>query len=122
MVSEVDAQLRHLTEPVLKRHLHAVAVPVIRLSDGVTIHHRTDAHLDLDLALVSRSLAALAACTDAKLAVSISGQMLATLLGCSVLCNFQAAQVGLCGRLKIIIMSSEEIEDLSCVARSVTLL
>lgn len=142
MVDEVDGHLRHLTETVLKSHLHVVVMPIIRLSDGVTVHHRTDAHLDLDLdtkaildaaelvspadildlALVSRSLAALAACADARLALNISGQTLASPFGCSVLCSFLAAQVGLCGRLKIIITGSEGIEDLDCVSHVVTLL
>ena len=140
MIGAVDACLQHLTETVLKSHLHVVVMPVIRLGDGVCIHYRTNAYLDLDLdtgsileaaklvspaeildlALVSRCLAALAVCSDVKLAVSISGHTLATPVGCSVLSSFLAAQVGLCGRLKIIITGSDVVEDLERVARTVT--
>jgi EAL domain-containing protein (putative c-di-GMP-specific phosphodiesterase class I) len=139
MNGAVDTCLEHLTEMVLKSHLHVVVMPVIRLNDGACIHYRTDLHLDtdldtsaileaaklvspaeiFDLTLVSRCLAALTTCSDVKLAVSISGHTLATPIGCSVLCSFLAAQVGLCGRLKIIITGSNVVEDLERVARTV---
>jgi EAL domain-containing protein (putative c-di-GMP-specific phosphodiesterase class I) len=140
MIEAVDGCLKHLTEMVLKGHLHVVLMPVIRLNDGVCISYRTHMHLDrdldsgaileaaelvrpaeiLDLTLVSRCLAALATGSDAKLAVCISGHTFATPVGCSVLCSLLAARPGLCGRLKIIITGSDVVEDLDRVARTVT--
>lgn len=139
MIADVDERLRHLTETVLKSELHVEVRPVIRIDTGETVYHETRAHLDpeadarailriaqairpadvFDIMLLSRGMAALAACDDAKLAVSISGNTFSTSAGRAILAGLLARQDRLRGRLKIALYGSAHIDDLESMAHAV---